>query len=145
MRQVRSPVRFVDGVRLLDAEGVRASLELGPDGILTALTVSSLSDGSQLQAVAAQRRGRDGTEVLLSALGMLHVHGVDVDWAKVAGEAAGAKQHVASLPTYAFQRQRYWLEAEKAGGDVSTMGQSVCGSPAAGSSDAAWRRAMRSC
>ena len=88
VRQVRSPVRFVDGVRLLEAEGVRASLELGPDGILTALTAGCLSEASQMQAVAAQRRGRDGTEALLAALGVLHVHGVAVDWAKVAGTSA---------------------------------------------------------
>ena len=82
---MRSPVRFLDGVRLLEAEGVRASLELGPDGILTALAVSCLSEASQMQAVAAQRRGRDGTEALLAALGVLHVHGVEVDWAKGCG------------------------------------------------------------
>ena len=64
-----------------------------------------------MQAVAAQRRGRDGTEALLAALGVLHVHGVGVDWAKVAG--ASARGQVAALPTYAFQRQRYWLEAEE--------------------------------
>ncbi|HEY4973983.1 MAG TPA: acyltransferase domain-containing protein, partial [Steroidobacteraceae bacterium] len=120
VRQVRSPVRFVDGVRVLEAEGVRASLELGPDGILTALAAGSLSEASQLQPVAAQRRGRDGTEALLAALGVLHVHGVGVDWTKVAG--SGARGQVVGLPTYAFQRQRYWLEAEKASGDVSTMG-----------------------
>ena len=45
MRQVRSPVRFLDGVRVLEAEGVRASLELGPDGILTALAAGCLSEG----------------------------------------------------------------------------------------------------
>ena len=85
VRQVRSPVRFLDGVRVLEAEGVGASLELGPDGVLTALTVGCLSEASQMQAVAAQRRGRDGTEALLAALGVLHVHGVGVDWAKVVG------------------------------------------------------------
>ena len=69
VRQVRSPVRFLDGVRVLEAEGVRASLELGPDGVLTALTAGCLSEASQMQAVAAQRRGRDGAEALLAALG----------------------------------------------------------------------------
>src|SRR5205823_10353378 len=58
------------------------------------------------------------------------VHGVDVDWSKVAG--ASARGQVASLPTYAFQRQRYWLEAEKASGDVSTMGQSSAEHPLLG-------------
>src|SRR5471032_2329652 len=130
VRQVRSPVRFLDGVRVLEAEGVGASLELGPDGVLTALTAGCLSEASQMQAVAAQRRGRDGTEALLAALGVLHVHGVGVDWEKVVG--ASASKQVVGLPTYAFQRQRYWLEAEKASGDVSTMGQSSAEHPLLG-------------
>ena len=87
VRQVRSPVRFLDGVRVLEAEGVRASLELGPDGILTALAAGCLSEASALQAVAAQRRGRDGSEALLASLGVLHVHGVGIDWEKVAGSS----------------------------------------------------------
>ncbi|WP_276575477.1 SDR family NAD(P)-dependent oxidoreductase, partial [Bradyrhizobium monzae] len=111
VRQVRKPVRFLDGVHVLEAEGVRASLELGPDGILTGLAAGCLSEGSPMQVVATQRRGRDGSEALLAALGTLHVHGVHVDWAKALG--ASAHQPVASLPTYAFQRQRYWVEAEK--------------------------------
>ena len=88
VRQVRKPVRFLDGMRVLEAEGVRASLELGPDGILTALAAGCLSEASALQAVAAQRRGRDGSEALLAALGVLHVHGVGIDWEKVAGSSA---------------------------------------------------------
>ena len=72
--------------------------------------------------MAAQRRGRDGSEALLAALGVLHVHGVGVDWAKVVGRERA--EQVVALPTYAFQRQRYWLEAEKASGDASTMGLS---------------------
>src|SRR5207253_4067643 len=130
VRQVRKPVRFLDGVRLLEAEGARASLELGPDGILTALAAASLSEASTLQAVAAQRRGRDGAEALLAALGVLHVHGVGIDWAKVAGSRV--RGQVVGLPTYAFQRQRYWLEAEKASGDVSTMGLSEVAHPLLG-------------
>ena len=130
MQQVRSPVRFLDGVRVLEAEGVGASLELGPDGVLTALTVRCLSEASLMQAVAAQRRGRDGTELLLAALGVLHVHGVAVEWGKVIG--GSARGQVVGLPTYAFQRQRYWLEAEKASGDASTMGQLLANHPLLG-------------
>ena len=123
-------MRFLDGVHVLEAEGVRASLELGPDGILTGLAAGCLSEGSPMQVVATQRRGRDGSEALLSALGALHVHGVGVDWAKAAGSQAN--RPVASLPTYAFQRQRYWLEAEKASGDAATMGLSEASHPLLG-------------
>ena len=62
--------------------------------------------------------------------GVLHVHGVGVDWAKVVG--ASAAPQLASLPTYAFQRQRYWLEAEKPSGDVATMGLSDASHPLLG-------------
>src|SRR6185295_17376080 len=130
VRQVRKPVRFLDGMRVLEAEGVRASLELGPDGILTALAAGCLSEASTLQAVAAQRRGRDGAEALLAALGVLHVHGVGIDWEQVAGPSA--RHRVVGLPTYAFQRQRYWLEAEKASGDAATMGLSEVTHPLLG-------------
>ncbi|KJC40904.1 hypothetical protein UB31_26790, partial [Bradyrhizobium sp. LTSP849] len=129
VRQVRSPVRFLDGVHVLEAEGVRASLELGPDGILTGLAAGCLSEASAMQVIASQRRGRDGAEALMSALGVLHVHGIDVDW-NAFGDLA--KQPVASLPTYAFQRQRYWLEAEKASGDAATMGLSDASHPLLG-------------
>jgi acyl transferase domain-containing protein len=121
VRQVRSPVRFLDGVRVLEEEGARACLELGPDGVLTALAAGCLSDASQMHVVAAQRRERDGAEALLAALGVLHSHGVAVGWGKVLGARAGPR--LVGLPSYAFQRQRYWLEAQRAAGDVSTMGQ----------------------
>ena len=62
-----------------------------------------------MQVVAAQRRERDGAETLLAALGVLHCHGFAVDWEKVLGGRAGPR--LVALPTYAFQRQRYWLEA----------------------------------
>ena len=114
VRQVRSPVRFLDGVRVLEEEGARACLELGPDGVLTAMAAGCLSDASQMHVVAAQRRERDGAEALLAALGVLHCHGFAVDWEKVLGARAGPR--LVALPTYAFQRQRYWLEAEKASG-----------------------------
>ncbi|MCX4783638.1 type I polyketide synthase [Streptomyces sp. NBC_01264] len=96
--QVRGTVRFADAVESLAAEGVTSYLEIGPDGIL-----SALAEG----AVPALRRSRDEVATLLSAVGSLFTRGVPVDWqALYAG--TGARQ--VPLPTYAFQRRRHWLE-----------------------------------
>src|SRR5262249_20993525 len=130
VRQVRSPVRFLDGVRVLADEGVGACVELGPDGVLTALAAGCLSEASPIHVVAAQRGERDGAEAVMAALGELHSHGVAVDWEKVLGGRTGRR--LVALPTYAFQRQRYWLEPEKASGDVSTAGLSSVAHPLLG-------------
>ncbi|MFH9299483.1 SDR family NAD(P)-dependent oxidoreductase, partial [Streptomyces sp. NPDC017520] len=96
--QVRGTVRFADAVNTLAAEGVTSFLEIGPDGVL-----SALAEG----AVPALRRGRDEVTTLLAAVGTLFTRGVPVDW-EAFYEGTGARQ--VPLPTYAFQRQRYWLE-----------------------------------
>ncbi|MBP2706924.1 SDR family NAD(P)-dependent oxidoreductase [Microbispora sp. RL4-1S] len=109
--QVRRPVRFADAVAALDAGRV---LELGPDGILTAI-VGDLRP--ELTAVAALRRGRAEAETLLTALGTLFVHGQTVDWQAALGDGLRA-----DLPTYPFQHQRYWLDPTPPTGDVTTAG-----------------------
>ena len=64
--------------------------------------------------VGSLRREAGGMSELLRNLGVLHCHGLAVDWEKVLGGRTGSR--LVALPTYAFQRQRYWLEAEKASG-----------------------------
>ncbi|MGA5068990.1 SDR family NAD(P)-dependent oxidoreductase [Streptomyces exfoliatus] len=100
--QVRGTVRFADAVDTLAAEGVTSSLEIGPDGVL-----SALAEG----AVPALRRGRDEVTTLLAAVGTLFTRGVPVDW-QALYEGTGARQ--VPLPTYAFQRQHHWLEPRTA-------------------------------
>ncbi|MEV0416097.1 type I polyketide synthase [Streptomyces sp. NPDC050448] len=106
VRHVREAVRFLDGVRALEAAGVTAYVELGPDGVLSALARECLTgDTADTVFVPALRKGRP--EDLATALALVHVHGVAVDWdAYYAG--TGARR--VDLPTYAFQRTRYWLE-----------------------------------
>ncbi|MEW9534579.1 SDR family NAD(P)-dependent oxidoreductase, partial [Microbispora sp. NPDC049125] len=100
---VRQPVRFLDTMRTLEAEGVRVFLELGPDAVLSAMGPECL-DGAFIPTLRANSPEEPS---LLSALARLHVEGVTPDWEELFAES-GAQR--IELPTYAFQRQRYWLE-----------------------------------
>ncbi|MER7013153.1 type I polyketide synthase [Saccharopolyspora sp. NPDC000359] len=106
VRHARETVRFDAAVRSLRDQGVTAFLELGPDAVLAPLA-EACSEGPVL-AVAAMRRDRAEVAALTEALARAHVHGVALDWSAV---FAGRAVTTADLPTYAFQRQRYWPEA----------------------------------
>ncbi|WP_344599101.1 SDR family NAD(P)-dependent oxidoreductase, partial [Streptomyces violaceusniger] len=109
VRHVREAVRFADGVRTLEAQGVTTFLEVGPDGVLSAMARECLTaeEASASVVVPALRKDRPEPQALTTALAELHVHGVTVDW-KHLFSGRGARK--VELPTYAFQRQRYWLE-----------------------------------
>ena len=121
-RQVRDTVRFHDVIRTLRESGVTALLELGPDAVLTA-QAEGTPDGSPL-FVAAQRRDQPETRALVTALAVLHTRGVPVDWAAF---FAGRGARSVPLPTYAFQRKRYWLRPKP-----GTAAAGAAGLPAAG-------------
>ncbi|MEV8441639.1 SDR family NAD(P)-dependent oxidoreductase [Actinosynnema sp. NPDC051121] len=105
---LRGAVRFLDGVRTLEAAGVTDYLELGPDGVLTALV-----DGA---AAALLRADRAEPESVAAALGLRHVRGDALAWDRV---FPGARP--VELPGYAFRRTRYWLAA----GGRSLLGRAV--------------------
>ncbi|KDN75907.1 DNA-binding protein [Streptomyces olindensis] len=111
VRHARLPVRFQDAVRRLAADGVSAFLELGPGPVLTAAAADCLTGAETSGSVlaVATRGGAYEPETLLSAVARLHVAGAAVDWA-AAYAGSGARR--VDLPTYAFQRQRYWLDEE---------------------------------
>ncbi len=111
-RHARLPVRFADAIRRLADDGISAYLELGPGPVLTAAATDCLTGALTSASVlaVATRGGAYEPETLLSAVARLHVAGAAVDWAAVyAGSGAGR----VDLPTYAFQRQRYWLDAPR--------------------------------
>ena len=97
--QARQAVRFADAVETLTAQGVSVILEIGPDG-----TLSATDTGADAVFVPLLRRDTP----IAAALAKAHVHGVTVDWAAVLG---GRKT---TLPTYAFQRERFWPDAPAA-------------------------------
>ncbi|MFI2712289.1 type I polyketide synthase [Micromonospora sp. NPDC018662] len=105
VRHVRETVRFADGVTRLRVLGAGTFLEVGPSGVLTALTRELT--GPDATAVALQRRDRPEPEALLTALAELHVAGVPVGWREL---FAGTHPDRVRLPGYAFHRQRFWPE-----------------------------------
>ncbi|MFI9052724.1 type I polyketide synthase [Streptomyces sp. NPDC053427] len=118
VRHVREAVRFGDGVRTLADRGVTAFLEIGPDGVLSALARAVLP--ADAVVTPALRKGRDEESALLTGMARLHVAGADVDWAAA---LAGTGARATDLPTYAFQRERFWprLAVADPGSGAGTM------------------------
>ncbi|MFF5150570.1 type I polyketide synthase, partial [Kitasatospora aureofaciens] len=135
VRHVRQTVRFADGIRALRTAGVTALLELGPDGVLTALAEQTLADegsagtdrtgpgsgGDTADCVraAALRKDRAEERSLLTALAELYAAGVPVDWVALF-DGTGARR--VELPTYAFEHRRYWPRPAALSGDVGSVG-----------------------
>ncbi|MGX7825873.1 type I polyketide synthase [Actinokineospora sp. 24-640] len=111
VRQVRDTVRFADGIARLRAENVTTCLELGPDAALCAHTDD---------AVPVLRRDQDELTTVLTAAAKAWVRGVAVDWSRA---VPGGR--TVALPTYAFQRQRYWLDTFAPALPEPTGGQDV--------------------
>ena len=130
VRQIREPVRFADTVTALRDAGVTRFAEVGPGAALSGL-VSGVEAAGQAAAVAVAplRDGRSEEEGVLIALASLYVDGAGVDWA---GWFAGAEARTVDLPTYPFQRARYWPRAGRTGGDVRGAGLASVAHPLLG-------------
>ncbi|ATL32353.1 type I polyketide synthase [Streptomyces formicae] len=113
---VRESVRFADAVRTLVADGIDTFVEVGPGGALCALGQESAPDAA---FVPVLRGDRPEAVAATTAAGQLHVRGVAVDWEEF---LAGRGSQWVDLPTYAFQRERFWLDVAPAGeGAVGRM------------------------
>ncbi|CAL9650217.1 3-ketoacyl-CoA thiolase (plasmid) [Streptomyces sp. enrichment culture] len=128
-RQVREAVRFLDAMRTLEDASVARYLECGPAGVLSAAGAACL--GGEAPFVSSQRAPRspeepvDEVRALVSALGALHTAGAEIAWDQVLTGGT-----LLPLPTYAFQREPFWLEtAPGAGGDVRHSGLSPAEHP----------------
>ncbi|MFI6306075.1 SDR family NAD(P)-dependent oxidoreductase [Amycolatopsis thailandensis] len=99
VRQARDTVRFADALDAVTAEGTDLCLEIGPSAVL------SRAAGAILPTVSTM----DTSRGVLEAAGELHTAGVPVSWAAV---FAGSGARRVSLPTYPFQRERFWLDPQ---------------------------------
>ncbi|MEU3603620.1 beta-ketoacyl synthase N-terminal-like domain-containing protein [Streptomyces sp. NPDC006798] len=123
VRHIREAVRFLDGVRTLAARGVGDYVELGPDGILSALVPRCL-DHEPGAVVPLLRRDRSEARTVAAARGTLHARGTALDWSAV---HPGARR--IELPTYAFRRDRYWIEPPARHGDTAALGLAAADHP----------------
>ncbi|WP_373140913.1 type I polyketide synthase [Mycobacterium marinum] len=112
---VRRPVRFADSIRHLEKLGATHFIEAGPSGGLAGSIEQSVSSAD---AVVVSVLGKDGAEVssALGAAGQLFTAGLEVNWSAVFDGTGGRR---VDLPTYAFQRQQFWLDVESVSPAVS--------------------------
>ncbi|NRQ38615.1 SDR family NAD(P)-dependent oxidoreductase, partial [Nonomuraea sp. NN258] len=122
-RHLRAPVRFADGLRTMAEQGVTAFLEVGPSAALTGMVGETLPG---VTAVSVLRERRPEAVSLLEALGGLHSWGLPVAWERFLPPGPRV-----DLPTYAFQRERFWLEpsarADVAGAGLGAAGHALLG------------------
>ncbi|MFJ2444372.1 type I polyketide synthase [Streptomyces sp. NPDC087658] len=128
VRHVRDTVRFGDAVTELADHGVTTFLELGPDGVLSALVPESVQDPA-VAALPLLRKDRPEEATAVTALAGLYARGVAVDWAAL---FAGTGARRVELPTYAFQRERFWPTVRAVAGDASGLGLAAAGHPLLG-------------
>ncbi|MFC8147843.1 beta-ketoacyl synthase N-terminal-like domain-containing protein, partial [Streptomyces paradoxus] len=129
VRHVRDAVRFADAVQRLVGEGVTRFVEVGPDGVLTGLAQGVLEDVESVHLIAAQRRNQGEVAAVVSALAGVHNSGGGVDW-EAFHAPSGARR--VDLPTYAFQRERFWqqsLSGLATTADPATFGQGAARHP----------------
>jgi pimaricinolide synthase PimS1 len=117
--QVRGTVRFADALTTLHRHDVSILLELGPDGVLTAMATEN-----DLAAIPALRRDQDETVALWSLVARAFVAGVRWDWPALFPGAA-----TVGLPTYAFTQRRLWLDAPVARATPAALGVDDPGHP----------------
>ena len=116
---LQQPVRFADGVRELAAMGCELFLELGPDPSLLAAAIGCVPDGVGTW-LPSLRRGADDWRALVESLGTLYEAGAAVDWTAF---DRPYRRHRVDLPTYPFERQRYWVDRPPSNGPRRPAGR----------------------
>ncbi|MFF2950332.1 beta-ketoacyl synthase N-terminal-like domain-containing protein [Kitasatospora sp. NPDC057965] len=106
-RNLREPVRFADTVRTLLDGGHRRFIEISPHPVLTQ-AVAETADAAALPATVIPTlvRGEPGPHRFLLSAAEVHTAGGPVDWRPVLHDAPPER---VELPTYPFQRRRFWL------------------------------------
>jgi acyl transferase domain-containing protein len=108
-RHIRETVRFSDGLSSLLAMRPAALLEIGPDPVLLGMARPDMAE-SPVPCLPSLRRGREDQQSLNEAVRQLYLLGASIEWKRF---YSGRPVRKLGLPTYPFQRQRYWVETAK--------------------------------
>jgi acyl transferase domain-containing protein/acyl carrier protein/predicted O-methyltransferase YrrM len=108
-RHVTHPVKFAASMATLYEQGCDVFVEIGPKPALLGMGRQCLPEDVGIW-LPCLRQGQDDWQQLLQSLGELYVRGATIDWA---GFDRDYQRRRVALPTYPFQRQRYWLDREK--------------------------------
>jgi acyl transferase domain-containing protein/thioesterase domain-containing protein/acyl carrier protein len=133
-RNAREPVLFGPTVNLLLGQGSRHFVEVSPNPILmvplSEAFAHELGDSAgEASFTPTLRRHSGSLEDFALAVGTVWAHGIEVDWDAALPPARGR----VPLPTYPFQRERFWLQSAQTGaGDVSMAGQAAADHPLLG-------------
>ncbi|MET8044687.1 type I polyketide synthase, partial [Micromonospora sp. NPDC005215] len=131
-RNLRETVEFERATRTLLADGFQLFVEASPHPVLTVGMQETIDDTEPAVAattVPSLRRDEGGRERFLRSLGQVFVSGVRVDWAPLGLRADGPRP---DLPTYQFQRQRYWLSPAHPATSPDALGLTAAGHPMLG-------------
>ena len=118
-RHMRETVRFADSIHQLHKLGYKYFLEIGPNPTLIGIGKRCLPDGFGIW-LPSIRKDRDDWDQILNSLAALYTHGAGIDWDQFY-EAYSPRR--VSLPTYPFQRQRYWVQPGPSQGMTRTPGE----------------------
>ena len=116
-KHARQAVRFFDGIQTLYNLGVRDFLEIGPSPTLVGMA-RQFTDADGVSWLASLRRGRTDWQEVLSSVSALYARGVDIDWRRFDGDYSRRRLQ---MPTYPFERQRYWIDKPESAAQVSEL------------------------
>ncbi len=104
-KQARETVRFKDGIASLHTQGYSQFIEIGPSPVLLGMGQRCLPEEANVW-LPSLRKNRDDWQSMLNSLSTLYVQGAAIDWNTFDRDYS---YNYTSLPTYPFQRQRYWV------------------------------------
>jgi myxalamid-type polyketide synthase MxaE and MxaD len=141
VKHVRQPVKFAQGIQTLQQQEVGIHLEVGPKPILLGMGRQCVAEDEGIW-LPSLRQGQSDWETMLTSLAQLYVSGVDIDW--VGFDKDYPRRKISGLPTYPFQRQRYWVEPIAETPRESSQGQTdIVNLLSYGSTQELWHRVSK--